>query len=65
MYELESDVAALHQANEKLRMENNYVAAEIESLENGRSAVEEHARMQLGMIREDEVLFRMVQYLWQ
>ena len=40
--------------------ENDAVAAEIESLESGSGAVEERARMRLGMVRKDEVLFRFV-----
>ena len=35
-------------------------AAEIESLESGSGAVSERARMRLGMIRSDEILFRLV-----
>lgn len=60
MHSLETELAAIREANDRLRAENDSVAAEIESLESGSGAVEERARMRLGMIRSDEVLFRLV-----
>lgn len=60
MYSLERELESVRQANDRLRAENDAVAAEIESLESGSGAVEERARMRLGMIRDDEVLFRFV-----
>lgn len=60
MKELESEIAQIRVQNDKLRLENGTIAGEIESLESGSGAVEEHARMQLGMVRDDEVLFRFV-----
>ncbi len=60
MHALEAELSSIRQANDKLRAENDEVAAEIESLESGSGAVEERARMRLGMVRKDEVLFRFV-----
>lgn len=60
MYSLERELASIREANDRLRAENDTVAAEIESLESGSGAVEERARMRLGMIRNDEVLFRFI-----
>lgn len=60
MYSLERELESVREANDRLRAENDAVAAEIESLESGSGAVEERARMRLGMIRDDEVLFRFV-----
>ncbi|MDO4936445.1 MAG: cell division protein FtsB [Sutterellaceae bacterium] len=60
LYSLERELASIREANERLRAENDSVAAEIESLESGSGAVEERARMRLGMIKADEVLFRFV-----
>lgn len=58
--ELQQDVAAITEDNNRLRRENGMIATEIESLESGTDAVIEQARTQLGMIRSDEVLFRFV-----
>ena len=58
MQALEAELASVRAANDRLRAENDAVAAEIESLESGSGAVSERARMRLGMIRSDEVLFR-------
>lgn len=60
MHSLERELQSIRDANDRLRAENDAVAAEIESLESGSGAVEERARMRLGMIRNDEVLFRFI-----
>lgn len=60
MHSLEAELASIRESNDRLRAENDAVAAEIESLESGSGAVEERARMRLGMVRKDEVLFRFV-----
>lgn len=43
--------------NEQLRSRNQALEAEVEDLRSGSEAVEERARRDLGMIREDEVFF--------
>ena len=60
MQALEAELASVRAANDRQRAENDAVAAEIESLESDGGAVEERARMRLGMIRSDEALFRLV-----
>ncbi|HAF65018.1 septum formation initiator family protein [Duodenibacillus massiliensis] len=60
MQALEAELASVRAANDRLRAENDAAAAEIESLESGSGAVSERARMRLGMIRSDEILFRLV-----
>ena len=60
MYALEAELESIRAANDRLRTDNDIVAAEIESLESGSGAVEERARMRLGMVRKDEVLFRFI-----
>ncbi len=60
MHALEAELASIRDSNDRLRAENDSVAAEIESLESGSGAVEERARMRLGMVKKDEVLFRFV-----
>ena len=58
--EFVAELTSIRESNDRLRAENDAVAAEIESLESGSGAVEERARMRLGMVRKDEVLFRFV-----
>ena len=43
--------------NEQLRSRNQALEAEVEDLRSGSEAVEERARRDLGMIREDEIFF--------
>lgn len=57
--ELEEQLAAQRELNEELRAGNETLAAELYSLENRRDAIEERARRQLTMVRENEVLFRL------
>ena len=57
--ELEAQLAAQQRLNAELRAGNETLAAELYSLENRRDAIEERARRQLSMIRENEVLFRL------
>lgn len=46
--------------NDRRREKNQVLAAEIEDLKSGLDAVEERARMELGMIREDETFFQII-----
>ena len=60
MHALEAELTSIRESNDRLRAENDAVAAEIESLESGSGSVVERARMRLGMVRKDEVLVRFV-----
>lgn len=51
-------VEALHGADQKLKDRNDQLAAEVVDLKTGLDAVEERARNDLGMVRNDE------QFLW-
>jgi cell division protein FtsB len=62
-----AEVAALHKANQQLREEverkqaaNSQLAAEVIDLKQGKDAVEERARKELGMIRDGEVFYQFV-----
>jgi cell division protein FtsB len=46
--------------NQKLRIRNETLAAEVKDLKLARDAIEERARGELGMIRPDELFFRVV-----
>ncbi len=54
---LEKEVAALKQSNAKLNERNRLMAADVRDLKRGTEAVEEIARKDLGMIRDGETFF--------
>ena len=59
-YELQAEVQRQQIANEKLINRNKIIYADIDDLKNGIQAIEESARNELGMIKEDETFFRII-----
>ena len=57
--ELNAQVAAQRQVNAELKTRNEALDAEVRDLKQGIEAVEERARSDLGMIRQDEVFFQL------
>jgi cell division protein FtsB len=53
--ELEKDVAAAQEKNEGLRQRNAKLASEVNDLKDGTGAVEERARFELSMIKQNEI----------
>lgn len=49
------------EANRRLEERNAALAAEVEDLRSGLAAIEERARAELGMIREGETFFQVVE----
>jgi len=45
--------------NEKLRLRNEALDADVRDLKTGSEAIEERARSELGMVRQDEVFFQL------
>jgi cell division protein FtsB len=60
-WRLDEQVAAQEVENEALRERNRALAAEVSDLKTGLEAVQEIARSELGMIREGETLFQVVE----
>ena len=58
--ELDRQVMAQAAANDRLKARNDVLDAEVRDLKQGREAVEERARAELGMIRADEVFYQVV-----
>jgi cell division protein FtsB len=56
--ELNAQVAAQRQTNAELKARNDALDAEVRDLKQGVEAIEERARSELGMIRQDEVFFQ-------
>jgi len=60
VWRLESAIDAQHQENARLRERNLTLAAEVRDLKEGRTAIEERARTDLGMIGANETFFQVV-----
>ena len=56
--EYDRQLAAQREANAKLKARNDALDADVRDLKNGYEAIEERARAELGMIRQDEVFFQ-------
>ncbi len=59
--QLKQAMEQLQTANNEQQQKNNAIVAEIEDLQQGTEAIEENARLQLGMIKNDEVFYQLVQ----
>lgn len=46
--------------NERLKQRNAYLDAEVKDLKTGYEAIEERARNELGMVKQDEVFFQVM-----
>lgn len=57
VHRLKKAVAAQQAENLKLRQRNQVLEAEVNDLKTGREAIEERARLDLGMIRDDETFY--------
>jgi len=53
--ELEKEVAAAQEKNDGLRQRNAKLASEVNDLKDGTGAVEERARYELSMIKQNEI----------
>lgn len=58
--QLEQELAAQKAENEALQQRNQMLESEILDLKNGQEAVEERARSDLGMIREGETFYMVI-----
>lgn len=57
---LRQQVAQQLEANAKLKQRNKLLYADIDDLKSGLEAVEERARNELGMIKQNETFFRII-----
>lgn len=58
--ELDRQVEAAKKKNDELRARNAKLASEVQDLKDGTGAVEERARYELGMIRNNEIFVQVV-----
>lgn len=58
--DLEAQVEEAHKKNDQLKARNAKLDSEVRDLKDGTGAVEERARYELGMIKQDEVFIQVV-----
>ena len=58
--DLDQQLAQVRDMNAKARVRNEALEAEVRDLKQGTDAVEERARMELGMIKRDEMFYQVV-----
>ncbi len=58
--ELERGLSQQQEANARLKARNDALDAEVRDLKEGYAAIEERARLELGMVKRDEVFYQVV-----
>lgn len=58
VWRLRREVATQQDANQQLKERNRTLAAEVQDLKKGKSAIEERARTDLGMVGSNETFFQ-------
>lgn len=61
VWEVDRQLEAQGAKNERLEDRNGALAAEVKDLKQGFDAIEERARYELGMVKNDEVYFQLPQ----
>jgi cell division protein FtsB len=61
VHELEREISAQRTANQALEARNEQLAAEAQDLHAGYDALDERARFELGMVRNNEVFFHVME----
>src|SRR6476661_1232398 len=61
VWEVDQQIAAQREVNGKLKVRNAALDAEVRDLKQGLEAIEERARSELGMVRQDEIFFQVLE----
>ena len=61
VWEVDQQIAAQREANIRLKARNAALDAEVRDLKQGLDAIEERARSELGMVRQDEIFFQVLE----
>lgn len=61
VWDLDRQVVAQKKTNDELKRRNSGLEAEVKDLKNGLEAIEERARFELGMVKDNEVFFQVLQ----
>ena len=60
VWDVDQQLRAQHETNLKLQSRNAALDAEVRDLKQGFDAIEERARSELGMVRQDEIFFQLL-----
>jgi len=60
-WDIDRQLAAQKAHNDRLQARNGALEAEVRDLKQGSEAIEERARFELGMVRQDEVFVQIVE----
>ena len=60
VWEVDQQIAQQREINARLTARNGALDAEVRDLKQGLEAIEERARSELGMIRQDEIFFQVL-----
>lgn len=61
VWEVDQQIRAQREINQKLQSRNAALDAEVRDLKQGLEAIEERARSELGMIKQDEIFFQILE----
>ena len=60
VWEVDQQIHAQREINTRLKTRNGGLEAEVRDLKQGLEAIEERARSELGMIRQDEIFYQLL-----
>jgi len=60
VWDVDRQISAQRDVNGRLKIRNAALEAEVRDLKQGTEAIEERARSELGMIRQDEIFFQVL-----
>lgn len=61
VWQYSQQIGAHEKRNEYYRQRNETLRAEVRDLKQGQSAIEERARSELGLVKQDEVFYQVIQ----
>ncbi len=61
VWQYSQQISAHEKRNEYYRQRNDTLREEVRDLKQGQSAIEERARSELGLLKEDEVFYQVIQ----
>jgi cell division protein FtsB len=61
VWDLDKQVAAAQKKNQELQARNDKLNSEVRDLKNGTGAIEERARYELGMVKENEIFIQVLE----